>query len=40
MFRMNEYYIDKSLSLKGILNERNNKFLFTCPRRWGKTIFQ
>jgi len=35
-----EYYIDKSLSLKGILDGSCYKFLFTRPRRWGKTTFQ
>lgn len=35
-----DYYIDKSMSLKGILDGRREKFLFTRPRRWGKTTFQ
>ena len=33
------YYIDKSFALKSIMAGSFTKFLFTRPRRWGKTSF-
>lgn len=38
--RKSEYFIDKSLSLKTILDGKNNKFLFSRPFGYGKTSFQ
>ena len=32
-------FIDKSSALKSILESPSTKFLFTRPRRWGKTSF-
>jgi len=32
-------FIDKSPALKSIMKSSSTKFLFTRPRRWGKTSF-
>lgn len=33
-----DVFVDKSLFIKDIMEDKNKKILITCPRRWGKTI--
>ena len=35
---LENYYVDKTLLIKDILDEKNKIFLFTRPRRFGKTL--
>ena len=34
----NYYYIDKTKHIEDILNDGSEVILFTCPRRFGKTL--
>lgn len=34
----NQLFMDKSLLIKDIVDDENDTYLITCPRRWGKSV--
>ena len=40
MMRENFYYVDKTLLIKELLDNKAKAFLITRPRRFGKTLAQ